>query len=124
MEEDKNPKSRNRLKTAGIIVACGLAGVIAIVLGFMLAALAVLGAFKVPTAAAVFLPVLLLGVPLGDSTHAILKRLLNGKNPLIGDRTHIHHRLVDRGFTIVQAVLLIYAVAGILCIVSIGLWLR
>ena len=37
MEEDKNPKSRNRLKTAGIIVACGLAGVIAIVLGFMLA---------------------------------------------------------------------------------------
>jgi len=96
----------------------------AMFLGFMLAALAVLGAFKVPTAAAVFLPVLLLGVPLGDSTHAILKRLLNGKNPLIGDRTHIHHRLVDRGFTIVQAVLLIYAVAGILCIVSIGLWLR
>ena len=37
MEEDKNPKSRNRLKTAGFIVACGLAGVIAIVLGFMLA---------------------------------------------------------------------------------------
>ena len=37
MEEDKNPKSRNRLKTAGIIVACGLAGVVAVALGFMLA---------------------------------------------------------------------------------------
>lgn len=37
MEEDKNPKSRNRLKTAGLIVACGLAGIIAVALGFMLA---------------------------------------------------------------------------------------
>ena len=37
MEEDKNPKSRNRLKTAGFIVACGLAGIVAVALGFMLA---------------------------------------------------------------------------------------
>ena len=37
MEEDKNPKSRKRLKTAGFIVACGLAGIVAVALGFMLA---------------------------------------------------------------------------------------
>ena len=37
MEEDTNPKSRNRLKTAGFIVACGLAGIVAVALGFMLA---------------------------------------------------------------------------------------
>jgi hypothetical protein len=37
MEEDKNLQSRNQFKTAGIILACGLAGVIAVVLGFMLA---------------------------------------------------------------------------------------
>ncbi|HOB17230.1 MAG TPA: hypothetical protein PKK74_00835 [Candidatus Methanoculleus thermohydrogenotrophicum] len=37
MEEDKNPKSRNQLKTAGFIVACGLAGIVAVALGFMLA---------------------------------------------------------------------------------------
>lgn len=37
MEEDKNPKSRNRLKTAALVVACGLASVIAIALGLMLA---------------------------------------------------------------------------------------
>ena len=37
MEEDKNPKSRNRPKTAAIIIACGLAGIIAVALGFMLA---------------------------------------------------------------------------------------
>ena len=37
MEEDKNPKSRSRLKTAGIVLACGLAGITAVVLGLMLA---------------------------------------------------------------------------------------
>ena len=37
MEEDKNPKSRNRLKTAALVVACGLASIIAIALGLMLA---------------------------------------------------------------------------------------
>ena len=37
MEEDTNPKSRNRLKTAGLVLACGLVGVVAVVLGFMLA---------------------------------------------------------------------------------------
>ena len=37
MEEDKNPKSRNQLKTAGIVLACGLAVAVAVALGFMLA---------------------------------------------------------------------------------------
>ncbi len=37
MEEDKNPKSRNRLKKAGLIIVCGLIGVVAVALGFMLA---------------------------------------------------------------------------------------
>jgi hypothetical protein len=37
MEEDSKPKSRNRLKTAGIVAFCGLAGIVAVVLGLMLA---------------------------------------------------------------------------------------
>jgi len=37
MEEDKKLESRNRLKTAGIVLACGLAGIVAVALGFMLA---------------------------------------------------------------------------------------
>ena len=37
MAEDTQMKSRNRLKTAGIIVTCSLAGVVAVALGFMLA---------------------------------------------------------------------------------------
>ena len=37
MDEDAKMKFGDRLKTAGIIVACGLAGIVAVVLGFMLA---------------------------------------------------------------------------------------
>mgnify|MGYP000970996920 CR=1 FL=1 len=37
MEEETNPKPRTRLKTAGLIVACGLVGIVAVALGLMLA---------------------------------------------------------------------------------------
>ncbi|MCK9278586.1 MAG: hypothetical protein M0P22_10910 [Methanoculleus sp.] len=37
MEEDKKLESRNRLKTAGLIIVCGLIGVVAVALGFVLA---------------------------------------------------------------------------------------
>jgi len=37
MEEEKNPESRSRLRTVGLIAACGLAGIVAVALGLMLA---------------------------------------------------------------------------------------
>ena len=94
----------------------------AMFLGFMLACLSVLGAYKVPTAVTVALPLLVLGVPLYDSTSAILRRLVRGKSPFEGDRNHIHHRLVDRGLSVRQAVLTIYGVSGGLCLVAFWLW--
>ena len=94
----------------------------AMFLGFTLACLSVMGAFKFPTAGTVILPVLVLGVPLFDSTTAIIKRLLKGKNPLVGDRNHIHHRLVDRGMSVPQAALVIYAFSGMLCLAALWLW--
>lgn len=94
----------------------------AMFLGFMLACLSVLGAYKVPTAATVVLPILVLGVPLYDSTSAILRRLARGRSPFEGDRNHIHHRLVDRGLSVRQAVLAIYGVSGGLCLLAFWLW--
>jgi len=96
----------------------------AMFLGFMLAGLSALGAFKGPTAVQIFLPVLVLGVPLFDSTTAILQRVLKGRNPLVGDRSHIHHRLVDRGMGVRQAVMVIYGLSGALCLVALLLWWR
>ncbi|WP_292727035.1 hypothetical protein [Methanoculleus sp.] len=46
MEEDKKPEPRTRLKTAGLVVACGLIGIVAVALGFMLADAAILYAME------------------------------------------------------------------------------
>jgi hypothetical protein len=46
MAEDIQVEPRNRLKTAGVIVACGLAGIIAVALGFMLADTLILYAYE------------------------------------------------------------------------------
>ena len=79
-------------------------------LGFVLAAIAVEGALKGPAAVAVTTVFLTLGLPLLDGVGAIVRRLL-GRRPIYeGDRGHVHHRLLERGFTHRTAVLVLYAV--------------
>ena len=71
---------------------------------------------------AVFVPLLVLGVPIFDTVTGIVRRLLAGKSPLAADRGHIHHRLIDRGLTVRQAVLTIYLLTAILCLLALLLW--
>ena len=94
----------------------------AMFLGYMLACISVIGPFKSTTAIAVLVPLLVLGVPIFDSTTAIVRRLRQGRSPLSADRGHIHHRLIDRGLTMRQAVLIIYLFTGILCVLALKVW--
>ncbi len=96
----------------------------AMFLGYMLATLSVSGAFKAPTAVAVFFPLLVLGVPIYDSISTICKRLSQGKSIYEADQQHLHHRLLDRGLSTRQAVLVIYAATALLCILAILLWIK
>jgi len=96
----------------------------AMFLGYMLASLSVAGAFKSPTAVAVFVPLLVLGVPIFDSVSTIWKRLRQGKAIYAADKQHLHHRLLDRGLSARQAVLVIYGLTAILCVVAITLWTK
>ncbi len=96
----------------------------AMFLGYMLATLSVAGAFKSPTAVAVFAPLLVLGVPIFDSVSTIWKRLRQGKAIYAADKQHLHHRLLDRGLSARQAVLVIYGLTAILCVVAIILWTK
>ncbi len=56
----------------------------------------------------VFLPVLLMAVPLYDTCSVVIIRLREGRNPMVGDRRHFSHRLVSRGMSTTTAVLTIY----------------
>lgn len=81
-------------------------------IGFMLAALALAGSQKAPTIVAVAIPVVSLGFPILDVTLAVIRRFLSGKPLFDGDKSHIHHKLVKRGLSQRNAVLMLYAVTA------------
>ncbi len=90
-------------------------------LGYMLAGISVLGAVKSAATIALIVPILALGLPILDTTFAIIRRYLNGTPIFKPDRGHLHHRLLDMGFTQKQAVLLMYVISGGLGLSAIAL---
>lgn len=86
----------------------------AMFLGFNLASLAIIGLTKSATVISLFLPVLILGIPIMDTLFAICRRYISGK-PIFGaDRDHLHHRLLELGLSHKKTVLAIYGVSIIL----------
>ncbi|MFF2178520.1 glycosyltransferase family 4 protein [Lysinibacillus sp. NPDC058147] len=82
----------------------------ALFLGFMISVLALLG-FKNITVVTLIIPVIILGVPISDTFFAIVRRVRMKKKWSDPDKSHLHHRLLDMGFTHRQTVLLIYGIA-------------
>lgn len=95
-------------------------------LGFTLAGLSIAGAFKVAALAAIAAPVLVLGVPLFDTTFVVLRRAAKGKKVHEADKSHLHHRLLERGFSHRQVIWFIYGLTFIFCAIAYGLfsWVR
>jgi UDP-GlcNAc:undecaprenyl-phosphate GlcNAc-1-phosphate transferase len=87
----------------------------AMFLGFALACASIVGAFKVPTAIAVFAPLLILGVPIADVVATVASRAKNGRPIYRPDKSHLHHRLLQAGLSVRQAVLLLYGAEVALC---------
>lgn len=83
-------------------------------LGFMLAAVSIQGLFKSYALISFAVPFLLLGVPIFDICFAIIRRVAHGKNPMAADRGHVHHRLIDMGFSQKQSVAIAYILTAIL----------
>ncbi|KJS81353.1 MAG: UDP-phosphate N-acetylglucosaminyl 1-phosphate transferase [Peptococcaceae bacterium BICA1-8] len=79
-------------------------------LGFNLSALAIMGFAKSITVISVFVPILILGIPIFDTMFAIIRRYFNGQPIFKADKEHLHHCLLNKGFTHKQTVLLIYAI--------------
>lgn len=81
-------------------------------LGFTLAVISIQGLIKSYTAVTLIVVILVLGLPIIDTTFAIVRRVLNGKPIYQADRGHLHHRLVDRGYSQKRAVLTLYGISG------------
>ncbi len=83
-------------------------------LGFILAVVSIQGLFKFYAIISFAVPFLMLGLPIFDTCFAILRRVSHGQSPMAPDRGHIHHRLIDMGFTQKQAVAVLYIISAIL----------
>jgi UDP-GlcNAc:undecaprenyl-phosphate/decaprenyl-phosphate GlcNAc-1-phosphate transferase len=84
--------------------------------GYLLAVLAILPHFytvRHPRHWAVFIPLLVLAVPLCDLVWVVLLRWSKGQPFYIGDTNHLSHRLVRAGLTRTRAVILIWIISGI-----------
>ena len=80
----------------------------ALFLGFCLACISLLGVMKSVAAITLVVPLLILGVPVFDTFSAIIRRRRGGRPFHEADKGHIHHRLLGRGFSVRQTVLIIY----------------
>jgi UDP-GlcNAc:undecaprenyl-phosphate/decaprenyl-phosphate GlcNAc-1-phosphate transferase len=80
--------------------------------GFALAALSVQGMQKASTAVAVAIPILAFGLPVVDTSVTIARRFMSGKPIFKGDREHIHHKLLARGWSQRRVVFVLYAVSA------------
>lgn len=99
-------------------------------LGYILSIVSILGAAKTYTAVVIALPMLVLGLPIFDVVWAIIRRIIKGKSIkaiFMADKGHLHHRLIARGFSQKQAVLVMYAMSAALGLFAIilldsGIW--
>lgn len=90
-------------------------------IGFMLSALALVGSQKTPTVVAVAIPVVSFGLPVLETTLSVMRRWLNGQPLFSADREHIHHKLLERGLTQRQVVVILYGVSAVCGLMSIFL---
>jgi UDP-GlcNAc:undecaprenyl-phosphate GlcNAc-1-phosphate transferase len=92
------------------------------VLGVALAAISILGAFKVAAAVSVLVPVLVLGVPLFDYAHVVFRRIIEHAPLTKADKRHLHHRLLARGWNQRQVAWFIYSVAFVFCLAALAIF--
>lgn len=90
-------------------------------LGYTLAGLSVMGLTKGAAVVSIFVPILILGIPIFDTLYAIIRRFINNQPIFEADKGHLHHRLLAIGLSHRQTVLCIYGISILLGVSAITL---
>jgi UDP-GlcNAc:undecaprenyl-phosphate GlcNAc-1-phosphate transferase len=80
-------------------------------LGFVVAALMILFGEKVPRWW--LASIVVFGLPILDTSVAVLRRLVNRRPVFVSDRGHIYDQMIDRGIPLGKTVAICYALAGL-----------
>lgn len=99
-------------------------------MGFSLAIISILGVAKTYTALVLIAPIIILGMPIFDTIFAIFRRIIKGKSlkaVFKPDKGHLHHKLMSKGYSQKQAVLIMYGITAILGMFAVillesGIW--
>lgn len=99
-------------------------------MGFMLAIISIMGVAKTYTALVLIAPILVLALPILDTIWAIIRRIIKTKSikgVFKADKGHLHHKLIARGYTQRQTVLILYGITATLGMTAIilldsGIW--
>jgi UDP-GlcNAc:undecaprenyl-phosphate GlcNAc-1-phosphate transferase len=85
----------------------------ALFIGFLLAALSLTGTQKASTVVAVAIPLMAFALPVIDTGFAVARRFISGKPLFEGDREHIHHKLLERGWSQRRVAFALYGVCAL-----------
>ena len=99
-------------------------------MGFAIGVISIVGVAKTYTAIVIIAPIIILGLPILDTVWAVIRRAVKTrsiKGIFKADKGHIHHRLMQKGFTQKQSVLILYIIAvtfGMVAIILLdsGIW--
>lgn len=83
--------------------------------GYLLAVLSILSTTKVGTL------IIVLGIPLIDTGYTIVRRIIKGGSPVWGDRGHLHHRLLDAGWSKRKVAMFYWLITALLGILALNL---
>src|SRR5207253_926719 len=92
----------------------------ALLLGYVLAAVSVQGLLKTAATVALFFPLLVLAVPIVDTTFGVVRRLKHGERIFEPDQAHLHHRLLRRGCSERRATMTTWSWCGTLAAAALG----
>jgi len=92
----------------------------ALLLGFVLATVSVQGLLKTAALATLVLPLLVLAVPLIDTSFVVARRIKHRQPVYLADRQHLHHRFENLGFSQRRAVVYLYAWCGTLALAALA----
>jgi UDP-GlcNAc:undecaprenyl-phosphate GlcNAc-1-phosphate transferase len=91
-------------------------------LGVALAVITILGVAKIVVGLSLFVPIIALALPIGDTAFAIVRRRRAGRSVAEPDAGHLHHRLLARGLTPVETALTFYLATAILGCVALSIY--
>ena len=86
--------------------------------GFMLASLGALWVLRSKNLSFVFIPILILFLPIFDTLFAIYRRSRSHQPIFQADKQHLHHRLLNRGISHKNVVLFLWAISTVTCLIA------